>query len=138
MIRISPTLSIDEAELDISFIRSPGPGGQNVNKVASAVQLRFDVRGSGSLPVEIRERFLRMFGSKITGSGEIIIKATRHRTQEGNKQDAIERLVELIRQASVRPKKRKKTRPSKGSVEKRLNTKKLRGKSKALRAGRSL
>src|SRR5574338_132988 len=95
MIRISPSLALDEAELHFVFIRSPGPGGQNVNKVASGVQLRFDVKHSPSLPEDLRERFLNLNRSKVTRSGEILIKATSYRTQERNKEDALERLLDL-------------------------------------------
>lgn len=136
MIILSRTLMLDEAELDFSFIRSPGPGGQNVNKVATAVQLRFDVRHSPSLSDEIRERLIQLAGNKMTREGELLIKATRFRTQERNKQDAIDRLTELILAASIRPKRRRKTRPSKSAVQARLTTKKLHGKAKALRQTR--
>ncbi len=133
MIRISPTIFLDESELSFSFIRSPGPGGQNVNKVASGVQLRLNILNSPSLPEELRARFLKLNSSKITLEGEIIIKATSYRTQERNKQDALDRLLAFLQQASIRPKKRKKTRPSFSSVQKRLSAKKLHGKAKALR-----
>lgn len=133
MIRISPLLALDESELSFHFIRSPGPGGQNVNKVASGVQLRFNVLQSPSLPEELRARFLKLHGSKLTQDGEIIIKATAYRTQEGNKRDALARLTALLQQAAIRPKRRKKTKPSFTSVQRRLTKKKLHGKTKALR-----
>lgn len=138
MIRISPTLFLEESELSFCYIRSPGPGGQNVNKVASGVQLRFNVSHSPSLPQDVRERFLILFSSKITLRGEIIIKATSFRTQEGNKQAALQRLVELLQQAAVRPKKRKKTKPTFAARQERLSKKKLQGKRKALRGKRGI
>lgn len=130
---INSNLIINEKELKFSFIRAPGPGGQNVNKVATAVQLRFNVTHSVSLPEAVRERLSALIAKKLTQSGDLIIKATRYRTQERNKQDALERLRELIQRAMIVPKKRKKTKPTKSSVEKRLTTKKLHSKSKALR-----
>ena len=133
MIEITPTLFLDEAELQFTFIRSPGPGGQNVNKVATAVQLRFDVQHSPSLSEDVRERLIAQTQSKLTSQGELIIKATRHRTQERNKQDALERLVKLIHAATIRPKRRRKTKPTYTSIQRRLTSKKLHGKAKALR-----
>ena len=132
MIKITQNIFLDESELIFHFIRSPGPGGQNVNKVATAVQLRFNVLHS-SLPEEVRARLLAIIGKKITLQGEIIIKASRFRTQERNKQDAINRLSTLITKAAVSPKKRKKTKPTMGSIERRLDKKKLHGKRKSLR-----
>jgi len=133
MIRITAHISLNEDELQFSFIRASGPGGQNVNKVATAAQLRFDAAHSPNLPDEVRQRLLLLAGSKATNEGEIIIKATRHRTQERNKQDAITQLKDLILRATTRPKKRKKTRPTRSSVQKRLDTKKLHSRKKALR-----
>lgn len=133
MIRINPKLSLQDNEVQLSFIRAPGPGGQNVNKVASAVQLRFNAQHSPSLPEEVRTRLIALAGNKMTSQGELIIKATRYRTQERNKQDAIGRLQELIRQATIRPKKRKKTKPTYAATQKRLTKKSLRGKLKSLR-----
>lgn len=130
---INSNLIINEKELKFSFIRAPGPGGQNVNKVATAVQLRFNVTHSASLPEAIRARLLVLAASKITQHGDLIFKASRYRTQERNKQDALQRLQQLIQRAAVVPKKRKKTKPTKSSVQKRLTTKKLHAKSKALR-----
>ena len=133
MIKVTPNLFFNEAEIEFIFIRSPGPGGQNVNKVATAVQLRFDVTHSPSLPEDVRQRLIRLAGQKMTLQGELILKATRYRTQERNKQDALNRLLELIRQAASPPKKRRKTKPTFQSVQRRLNTKKLRSKNKTLR-----
>jgi len=133
MLKITPNIILNEAEITLNFIRAPGPGGQNVNKVATAVQLRFDVKHSPSLPAPVRTRLMTLAGNKITQQGELIIKANRHRTQERNKQDAIARLQELISRAAVAPKKRKKTKPTQASVQRRLNKKKLHAKTKSLR-----
>src|SRR6187431_3152462 len=126
MIRITDTISIDESELDERFIRASGPGGQNVNKVSSAVQLRFDVRQSRSLDNDVALRLMALAGSRLTNDGVIVITAQQHRTQERNRADARERLVELIRQAAVRPVKRRATKPTKASKERRIEGKKLR------------
>lgn len=133
MIKILPNIFIQESELQFIFVTSPGPGGQNVNKVATAVQLRFDVIHSPSLPEPARLRLLNILGNKLTKNGELIIKASRHRTQERNKQDALNRLKDLIKRAAIPPKKRKKTRPTKASKERRLSKKKLHGAKKVLR-----
>ena len=133
MIKISPTLSIKASELKFSFIRSPGPGGQNVNKVATAVLLRFDVLQTPSMPEDVRFRILTVLGNKLTTEGELLIKASRFRTQERNKQDAINRLQQLLYKAATIPKKRKKTKPTQASTERRLMQKKLQGKTKSLR-----
>ncbi len=125
---------MNKSELKFTFIRSPGPGGQNVNKVATGVQLRFNVLTSSSISDETRARILLSFRNKITSKGEIIIKATRYRTQDRNKQDALERLEAIISRASIAPKKRKKTKPSAASTERRLTKKKLHGKAKSLRS----
>lgn len=134
MIKISPHIKLDESELKFTFIRSPGPGGQNVNKVATGVLLRFNVAQSASLPEDVRNRLLAFVASKITREGDLIIKATRYRTQERNKQDAINRLSNFLTHAAHPPKKRKKTKPSRASVERRLTTKKLHSKNKKARS----
>jgi ribosome-associated protein len=120
MIVITADLTLDEREISETFIRASGPGGQNVNKVASAAQLRFDVRGSPSLPAAIRARLERLAGSRLTSEGVIVITARRFRSQERNREDARERLVALIRRAAAPPKPRRKTRPSAGQREERL------------------
>jgi len=135
MIRITDHISIDESELDESFIRSSGPGGQNVNKLSTAVQLRFDVRRSPSLPGDVRGRLERLAGRRLTRDGVLIITAQNHRTQERNRADAQDRLVELIRQAAVRPIPRRATKPTKASRRRRLDSKKRRSGIKALRGG---
>jgi len=135
MIRITDHIAIDESELDESFIRSSGPGGQNVNKLSTAVQLRFDVRRSPSLTDEVRARLERLAGRRLTRDGVLIITAQNHRTQERNRADALDRLIELIRQAAVRPVLRRPTRPTKASRRRRLETKKRRSGIKALRGG---
>jgi ribosome-associated protein len=132
MIEISPSLQIDERELQIDFIRASGPGGQNVNKVATAVQLRFDVRAS-SLPEEVKARLIRLAGNRITAEGVLLIEAKRFRTQEQNRADAIQRFVELVRRSLVRPRPRKKTKPTKAAREERLKVKKKRGEIKKMR-----
>ena len=133
MIRINDHISIDEEEIAESFIRSSGPGGQNVNKLATAVQLRFDVRHSPSLPDEVRARLERLAGRKLTRDGVLVITAQRHRTQERNRDDALTRLIEMIQAAAVRPTPRRPTRPTLGSKIRRLEGKKRRSGIKALR-----
>jgi ribosome-associated protein len=127
-------ITIKDNELHFSFICAPGPGGQNVNKVATAVLLRFNVVNSPSLPEEVRGRLMNQIGNKLNHQGELIIKATRHRTQERNKQDAIARLRDFIIKAAIAPKKRKATKPTYSSVQKRLQKKKLQGKKKSMRS----
>ena len=133
MIRVTASIVIDESEIGESFIRASGPGGQNVNKVATAVQLRFDVRRSPSLSEEVRARLERLAGRRLTRDGVLVITAQRHRTQERNRQDALDRLIELIREAAVRPKPRRPTRPTLASRKRRIEGKKHRGAVKALR-----
>lgn len=133
MIKITSNLYIDPSELKYTYIRSPGPGGQNVNKVASGVQLRFNITHSATLPEVVQLRLVSLLSSKLTRRGEMIIKATRYRTQESNKQDAINRLIAIIKQGAIIPKKRKKTKPTKTSQQKRLTQKKLHAKTKSLR-----
>jgi ribosome-associated protein len=132
MIEVTPSLQIDERELEIDFIRASGPGGQNVNKVASAVQLRFDVRAS-SLPEDVKERLIRLAGSRMTGEGVLLIEAKRFRTQEQNREDAVQRLIELVRKSLTKPKARKKTKPTQAAKEERLKQKKRRGEIKKMR-----
>ncbi|MFN8461667.1 MAG: alternative ribosome rescue aminoacyl-tRNA hydrolase ArfB [Anaerolineales bacterium] len=136
MIQISPSIHIHESELHFDYIRASGPGGQNVNKVATAVQLRFDTHAS-SLPEEIKLRLTRLAGKRMTDDGVLLIEAKQFRTQEKNREDAIQRFVELIRKATVKPKPRKKTKPTKTSKEKRLQSKKQRGEIKKNRQNRS-
>lgn len=133
MIRITDTIAIGEDEIAERFVRAAGPGGQNVNKVATAVQLRFDVRRSPSLPEDVRARLMRLAGRRVTQDGVLVIAAQRFRTQERNREDAIERLVALIRQAAVRPIPRRPTRPTAASRERRLMAKKRRSGVKSLR-----
>ena len=135
MIRITDRIAIDESELDESFIRSSGPGGQNVNKLSTAVQLRFDVRRSPSLPDDVRARLERLAGKRLTRDGVLIITAQNHRTQERNRADALDRLIALIAQAAVRPVPRRATKPTKASRRRRLDSKKRRSGIKALRGG---
>lgn len=133
MIYITPGISISEAEIKEEFIHSSGPGGQNVNKVATAVQLRFDVENSPSLSDEIRGRLIRIAGRRITADGILIIEAKRLRTQSGNRRDAMDRLVDLVRQAVYPPRSRRKTRPTRASKERRLEAKRRRSRAKSLR-----
>ena len=133
MLHITRTITINENEITFSFIRSSGPGGQNVNKVATAVQIRFDVKNSLSLPEAVKKRLIRLGGSRITDEGVLTITAQRFRTQERNRIDGLERLTLLIRKAATPPKPRRKTRPPKKSIEKRIQNKKNRSKIKKLR-----
>jgi ribosome-associated protein len=133
MIQVTDSIALDEDELEFSFIRASGPGGQNVNKVSTAVQMRFDARRSPSLPNDVSTRLQKLAGTRLTQEGVIVITAARHRTQERNRADAIERLVELIGKAAIEPVKRRPTRPTKASKQRRLAGKALRGGVKALR-----
>lgn len=136
MINITAHIVLDESELKFTFVRSPGPGGQNVNKLATAAQLRFNVKNSQSLPEDLRARLISQAGKKITSQGDLIIKASRYRTQERNKQDALDRLIEMIRRAAIVPKKRKKTKPTRAVKQQRLTSKKLHAKTKKLRSNK--
>jgi len=133
MLKITAHISLQEDELTFTFIRAGGPGGQNVNKVATAAQLRFDVAHSPAFSDEIRQRLIKLAGNRMTLQGELIIKASRHRTQERNRQDALTQLKKLIIQAAIRPKIRRKTKPTYGSQQQRLDKKKLHGRKKLLR-----
>ena len=133
MIPVTQHISLDENEIHLHFVRSSGPGGQNVNKVAKAVQLRFDVGNSPSLPGDVRTRLIRLAGRRVTQDGILIIEARQFRTQERNREDAIKRLIELVRQATQKPKPRKKTRPSRAAKERRIEGKKQRGNIKKMR-----
>lgn len=136
MLRITATLTLDDRELEERFIRSSGPGGQNVNKVASAVQLRLDVTGSASIPETVKERLARIAGKLITEDGILIIEARRFRTQERNRRDARERLASLLRRAMVPQKQRRPTRPTHASLEDRLRSKSRKGQLKKTRGRR--
>ena len=136
MIRVTDSISIDESEIEENFVRSSGPGGQNVNKLSTAVQLRFDIRRSPSLPNDVAIRLLRLGGSRVTKDGVLVLLAQQHRTQERNRADALERLVALIKEAAVRPIPRRATKPTKASKQKRLEGKKRRGGIKELRRGK--
>ena len=136
MIPVTARIALDEREIEEQFVRASGPGGQNVNKLSTAVQLRFDVRHSPSLPPEVRARLERLAGARLTRDGVLVIIAQRHRTQARNREDALERLLELIRQAAVAPVKRRPTRPTKASRERRIESKKRRAGIKQQRRSR--
>ena len=134
MIPITPDISIDDSAIEERFIRASGPGGQNVNKVATAVQLRFDVANAGSLADDVRARLVRLAGRRMTTEGVLVIEARRYRTRERNRADALARLTALIRRAAEPPKPRRKTRPPRASKARRLETKRRRGTVKRTRA----
>ena len=133
MIQITEALTLDDSEVQLEFVRASGPGGQNVNKVSSAVQLRFDVRRSPSLPADVKARLIRLAGRRMTADGVLVIDARRYRTQEHNRIDAVERLVALLRQAAQRPRTRKPTRPGPGARAARLEDKRRRSSTKRRR-----
>ena len=133
MLYITPTIAIDDNEIQFEFIRASGPGGQHVNRAATAVQLRFDASNSPSLSDDVRQRLIRLAGSRMTEDGTLIIIARRFRSQERNRQDAVDRLVELVREAAEEPKLRRKTKPSHSAKQRRLSTKRLRSETKRLR-----
>jgi ribosome-associated protein len=138
MIEITPEIALDERELTERFVRASGPGGQNVNKVSTAVQLRFDARRSPSLPDDVRARLEQLAGGQMTADGEIVITARRFRTQERNRQDALDRLVTLIRRAAQPPTPRTPTKPTRASRQRRLDAKRRSATTKALRSTRTI
>ena len=133
MIRVTDSISIDEDEIEESFVRSSGPGGQNVNKLSTAVQLRFDIRRSPSLPNDVAIRLMRLAGKRLTKEGVLVLMAQNNRTQERNRAEARERLIELIREAAVKPVPRRATKPTKASKTRRLEGKKIRSDIKGKR-----
>jgi ribosome-associated protein len=133
MIEIGDDISIDESEIHEEFIRSTGPGGQNVNKVSTAVQLRFDARNSPSLPDDVRKRLVKLAGKRINQEGFLVIEAKRFRKQARNREDALNRLIQLIRQAARKPRSRRQTKPTPESIERRIESKRRRGETKRLR-----
>jgi len=133
MIRISPNIAIDEKDIIFEFIRSSGPGGQNVNKVSTTVQLRFDLEEASGVPADVKNRLAKLAGRRLTKEGILIIQAGRYRKQEQNRQDAMERLVQLLRAAAAKPRKRVKTKPTRAARERKLAEKKRRSRLKQMR-----
>jgi ribosome-associated protein len=133
MLQVTPTIALDDAEIEERFVRASGPGGQNVNKVATAVELRFDASRSPALSDEVRGRLRALAGSRMTAEGVLVIDARRFRTQAQNRQDARDRLVALLRQAAVRPKRRRKTKPTAAAKERRIDSKRRRSETKRRR-----
>ena len=133
MIKITPGIAIDEKDISFEFVRSSGPGGQNVNKVSTTVQLRFDLEGASGVPAEVKTRLAGLAGRKLTSDGILVIRAGRFRKQEQNRQDAMERLVLMLRAAAEKPRKRVKTQPSRAAKERKLAEKKRRGRLKQMR-----
>jgi ribosome-associated protein len=133
MIKINDQISLQDDEITETFVRASGPGGQNVNKLSTAVELRFDVRGSRSLPDDVSIRLQRLAGRRLTKDGILVLEAQRHRTQERNRADALDRLIALIKEAAVVPKPRKKTKPSRAAKAERIDQKVHRGKVKRMR-----
>ncbi len=138
MIPVTDEIVLDEREIEESFVRASGPGGQNVNKVASAVQLRFDVRRSRSLPDDVAVRLMKLAGSRLAQDGVLVITAQRFRSQDQNRQDALDRLIDLVRRAAVRPTPRRKTKPTLASKQRRLESKTRRARVKSLRSAKPL
>lgn len=135
-IPVTGQIHIHRDEISEDFIRASGPGGQNVNKVSTAVQLRFNLATNSSLPDDVKSRAARLAGSRLTQHGEIVLQADRYRTRERNREDALNRLIDLLKRATEKPKPRKATKPTLGSKKRRLESKKQRGQIKKLRAGK--
>jgi len=133
MIKVTPEITISEDEIQIQFMRASGPGGQHVNKTSTAVQLRFDIKNSLSLPVDIRERLLQVPDRRITADGVLVITARRFRSQDQNRQDAVQRLVDLVYKSALKPRRRRKTKPSRASIKRRLEHKRRQGVKKGIR-----